>query len=114
MRSTMLNDPVVIVGAARTPMGGFLGDFASLAASELGAVAIRAAVERAGIAARRRRQELIMGCVLPAGQGQAPARQAALKAGLPHAVRLHDGQQDVRLGHEGDDARARLPRGLHA
>ena len=52
----MLNDPVVIVGAARTPMGGFQGDFASLAASDLGAVAIKAAVERAGIAARRRRR----------------------------------------------------------
>ncbi len=81
----MQNDPVVIVGAARTPMGGFMGDFASLAASELGAVAIRAAVERAGIAAADV-QEVIMGNVLPAGQGQAPARQASLKAGLPLAA----------------------------
>src|SRR5262245_2381933 len=78
----MLNDPIVIVGAARTPMGGFQGDFASLAASELGAVAIRAAVERAGLQPADV-QEVIMGNVLPAGQGQAPARQAALKAGLP-------------------------------
>src|SRR6187399_247859 len=78
----MLNDPIVIVGAARTPMGGFQGDFASLAASELGAVAIRAAVERAGLSPADV-QEVIMGNVLPAGQGQAPARQAALKAGLP-------------------------------
>ena len=81
----MLNDPVVIVGAARTPMGGFAGDFASLAASDLGAVAIKAAVERAGIAPDAV-DEVIMGNVLPAGQGQAPARQAALKAGLPLAT----------------------------
>jgi len=78
----MDNDPIVIVGAARTPMGGFQGDFASLAASELGAVAIRAAVERAGIKPEDV-EKAIFGCVLPAGQGQAPARQAALKAGLP-------------------------------
>ena len=78
----MLNDPIVIVGAARTPMGGFQGDFASLCASELGAVAIRAAIARAGIAGEDV-QEVIMGCVLPAGQGQAPARQASLKAGVP-------------------------------
>jgi acetyl-CoA C-acetyltransferase len=81
----MLNDPIVIVGAARTPMGAMQGDFASLAASELGAVAIKAAVERAGIRPDDV-QEAIMGNVLPAGQGQAPARQAALKAGLPLAV----------------------------
>ena len=81
----MLNDPIVIVGAARTPMGGFQGDFAALAASELGAVAIKAAVERAGIAPGDV-QEAIMGNVLPAGQGQAPARQAVLKAGLPLPV----------------------------
>jgi acetyl-CoA C-acetyltransferase len=81
----MLNDPIVIVGAARTPMGGFQGDFASLAASELGAVAIRAAVERAGIAPADV-GKTIFGCVLPAGQGQAPARQASLKAGLPLAT----------------------------
>jgi len=78
----MQNDPIVIVGAARTPMGGFQGDFSSLQASELGAVAIRAAVERAGIKPDDV-QEVIMGNVLPAGQGQAPARQASLKAGLP-------------------------------
>ncbi len=81
----MLNDPIVIVGAARTPMGGFAGDFASLSASDLGAVAIRAAVERAGIAPADV-DEVIMGNVLPAGQGQAPARQASLKAGLPLAA----------------------------
>src|SRR5256885_11780715 len=81
----MLNDPIVIIGAARTPMGGMQGDFASLAASDLGAVAIKAAVERAGVRPDEV-QEAIMGNVLPAGQGQAPARQAALKAGLPLSV----------------------------
>jgi acetyl-CoA C-acetyltransferase len=81
----MLNDPIVIVGAARTPMGGFQGDLAPLTASELGAVAIKAAVERAGIAPSDV-QEVIMGNVLPAGQGQAPARQASIKAGLPLAT----------------------------
>jgi acetyl-CoA C-acetyltransferase len=81
----MLNDPVVIVGAARTPMGGFMGDFASQSASDLGAVAIRAAIARAGIGPEDV-QEVIMGNVLPAGQGQAPARQASLKAGVPLAA----------------------------
>jgi acetyl-CoA C-acetyltransferase len=76
------NDPIVIVGAARTPIGGFQGDFASLAASDLGAVAIKAAVERAGVAPADV-DELIFGNCLMAGQGQAPARQASLKAGLP-------------------------------
>jgi acetyl-CoA C-acetyltransferase len=66
-------------------MAGFMGDFAALSASDLGAVAIRAAVERAGIAPDAV-QEVIMGNVLPAGQGQAPARQASLKAGLPLAT----------------------------
>ncbi|HVF65014.1 MAG TPA: acetyl-CoA C-acetyltransferase [Casimicrobiaceae bacterium] len=78
----MLNDPIVIVGAARTPMGALQGDFASLSASDLGAVAIRAAVERSGVDPSDV-EETIMGNVLPAGQGQAPARQASLKAGLP-------------------------------
>jgi acetyl-CoA C-acetyltransferase len=81
----MQNDPIVIVGAARTPMGGFQGDFAPLSASDLGAVAIKAAVERAGITAADV-QELLFGNCLMAGQGQAPARQAALKAGLPISV----------------------------
>jgi acetyl-CoA C-acetyltransferase len=78
----MQNDPVVIVSAARTPMGAFQGELKDLAAPQLGAAAIRAAVERAGIKPAQV-QEVIMGCVLPAGQGQAPARQAALGAGLP-------------------------------
>jgi acetyl-CoA C-acetyltransferase len=79
------NDPIVIVGAARTPMGGFQGEFTTLAASDLGAVAIRAAVERAGIKPEDV-DKTIFGCVLPAGQGQAPARQASIKAGLPLAT----------------------------
>jgi acetyl-CoA C-acetyltransferase len=78
----MNQDPIVIVGAARTPMAGFQGDFASLTASDLGAVAIKAAVERAGMKPEDV-DKTIFGCVLPAGQGQAPARQASLKAGLP-------------------------------
>ncbi len=78
----MSNDPIVIVSAARTPMGGFMGDFASLTCAQLGSVAIKAAVERAGLRPEQV-EEVIMGCVLPAGQGQAPARQASLGAGLP-------------------------------
>src|SRR3989475_2116804 len=78
----MLNDPVVIVSAARTPMGAFQGELKDFAAPHLGAAAIRAAVERAGVKPEQV-QEVIMGCVLPAGQGQAPARQASLGAGLP-------------------------------
>ena len=80
-----MNDPVVIVGAARTPMGAFQGDMKNVSAPELGAAAIKAAVERAGIKAEDV-QEVIMGNVLSAGQGQAPARQAALGAGLPLGV----------------------------
>ena len=75
-------DPVVIVGAARTPMGSFQSDFASLSAHDLGGVAIKAAVERAGVKAELV-DEVLFGNCLMAGQGQAPARQAALKGGLP-------------------------------
>ena len=80
-----MSDPVVIVGLARTPMGALQGELKDFAAPELGAVAIRAAVERAVIAPADV-QEVIMGCVLPAGQGQAPARQASLGAGVPLAA----------------------------
>lgn len=83
MSQTQIEDPVVIVGMARTPMAGFQGDFARLSAPQLGAVAIRAAVERAGVSDI---DEVIMGNVLSAGLGQAPARQAALGAGLPPSV----------------------------
>jgi acetyl-CoA C-acetyltransferase len=75
-------DPIVVVGAARTPMGGFLGELKDVAAPALGAVAIHAALERAGLPSEAV-DEALMGCVLPAGLGQAPARQAALAAGLP-------------------------------
>ncbi len=78
----MQKDPIVIVSAARTPRGGFQGELKSFSAPELGAAAIRAAIERAGLKPEDA-QEVIMGCVLPAGQGQAPARQASLGAGLP-------------------------------
>ena len=80
-----MSDPIVIVSAARTPMGGFQGDFASMSCAQLGSVAIKAAVERAGLKPEQV-DEVIMGCVLPAGQGQAPARQASLGAGLPLAA----------------------------
>jgi len=81
----MPNDPIVIVSVARTPMGAFQGELKGFAAPELGAAAIRAAVERAGVKPEQV-QEVIMGCVLPAGQGQAPARQASIGAGLPLAT----------------------------
>ena len=77
-----MSDPVVIVSVARTPLGGFQGDLASLTTPQLGAVAIKSAVERARLKPEQV-EEVIMGCVLPAGVGQAPARQAALGAGLP-------------------------------
>ena len=83
---TIADDPVVIVSAARTPMGGFQGDFKGLTAPQLGAAAIRAAVERAGVAPDGV-EEVLFGCVLSAGLGQAPARQAALGAGLDKGTR---------------------------
>ena len=79
------SDPVVIAGYARTPMGGFQGVLAPVKATELGSVAVKAAVERAGLAPDKVEQ-IIMGCVLPAGLGQAPARQAGIGAGLPLGV----------------------------
>lgn len=78
-------DQVVLVGAARTPMAGFQGAFSTVTASDLGGAAIKAAVNAAGIDAARV-DELLMGCVLPAGQGQAPARQAGFAAGLGEEV----------------------------
>lgn len=83
---TMSNDPIVIVSAVRTPMGGFQGELKSLTAPQLGAAAIKAAVERAGVASDAV-DEVLFGCVLPAGLGQAPARQAALGAGLDKSTR---------------------------
>src|SRR5690349_24031840 len=80
-----MSESIVIVGAARTPMGGFQGDFSSLAAHDLGGVAIKAAVERAGISADSVGEVLFGNCLM-AGQGQAPARQAAYKGGLPDSA----------------------------
>jgi acetyl-CoA C-acetyltransferase len=79
------SEPIVVVGAARTPMGGFQGELAGATAARLGAAAIEAALSRAGVEPGRV-DELLMGCVLPAGQGQAPARQAGFAAGLPKEV----------------------------
>lgn len=81
----VLQDPIVIVGAARTPIGSFQGELKEATAPELGATAIRAALQRSGVAAEAI-EEVVFGCVLPAGQGQAPARQAAIHAGLPFAT----------------------------
>ena len=80
-----MSDPIVIVSAARTPIGGLLGDFSALAAHQLGAIAIKAAIERAGVPGDAV-NEVLMGNCLMAGQGQAPARQAVLGAGLPQSV----------------------------
>ncbi|PDT36495.1 acetyl-CoA C-acyltransferase [Rhizobium sp. M10] len=80
-----LQDPIVIIGAARTPIGSFQGELKDAAAPELGATAIRAALERSGVEAEAI-EEVVFGCVLPAGQGQAPARQAAVHAGLPFST----------------------------
>ncbi len=103
----MTNDPVVIVSAARTPMGSFQGAFSSLSAPILGGVAIRAAMLRAGLDASVI-QEVLMGCVLPAGQGQAPTRQAALLADLPLSAGCTtiskvcgSGMKAIMLGHDG-------------
>src|SRR5438477_209025 len=78
-------DPIVIVSAARTPIGGLLGDFSSLAAHQLGSIAVKAAIERAGIPGDAVNEVLLGNCLM-AGQGQAPARQAALGAGLPQSA----------------------------
>jgi len=83
--ATAAHDPIVILSYARTPMGSFQGALAGASATELGAAAVRAAVERAGVSGEDV-DKIFMGCVLPAGLGQAPARQAALGAGLPKSV----------------------------
>ena len=103
----MHEDPIVIAGAARTPMGGFQGDLSGARAPDLGAAAIKAALTRAGIAPEAV-DEVYMGIVLPAGLGQAPARQAALGAGLPVAVpattlnkMCGSGMKAAMLAHDG-------------
>jgi acetyl-CoA C-acetyltransferase len=102
----MSTDPVVILSYARTPMGGMQGALADVAATDLGATAVKAAVERAGVDGADI-ERIYMGCVLPAGLGQAPARQAALKAGLPKSVQATtvnkvcgSGMQTVIMGSE--------------
>ncbi len=99
-------DPIVILSYARTPMGGMQGALADVAATDLGATAVKAAVERAGVEGEAI-DRIYMGCVLPAGLGQAPARQAALKAGLPKSVQATtvnkvcgSGMQTVIMGSE--------------
>lgn len=102
----MSTDPVVILSYARTPMGAMQGAFADVAATDLGATAVKAAVERAGVDGADI-ERIYMGCVLPAGLGQAPARQAAIKAGLPKSVQATtvnkvcgSGMQTVIMGSE--------------
>jgi acetyl-CoA C-acetyltransferase len=106
MAQLSANDPIVVLSYARTPMGGLSGVFADVSATDLGATAVKAAVERAGINGEDV-ERLYMGCVLPAGLGQAPARQAALKAGLPKSVEATtvnkvcgSGMQTVIMGAE--------------
>ncbi len=103
----MSNDPVVIVSAARTPMGNFQGGFSTLSAPQLGAVAIKAAVERSGLDPVLI-EEVLMGCVLPAGLGQAPTRQAGILANLPLTAGCTtiskvcgSGMKAVMLSHDG-------------
>ena len=105
------SDPIVIVSAKRTPMGGFQGDFSSVKAPQLGAAAIKAALEGAGIEAEAV-DEVLMGCVLPAGMGQAPARQASLGAGLSQNVpcttvnkMCGSGMKTVMMGYDALHAR---------
>ena len=100
------NDPVVILSSARTPMGGMQGALADVSATDLGATAVKAAVERSGVAPESF-DRTYMGCVLPAGLGQAPARQASIKAGLPKSVQATtvnkvcgSGMQTVIMGAE--------------
>jgi acetyl-CoA C-acetyltransferase len=100
------SDPVVILSYARTPMGAMQGALADVSATDLGATAVKAAVERAGVAGEAI-DRIYMGCVLPAGLGQAPARQAAIKAGLPKSVQATtvnkvcgSGMQTVIMGSE--------------
>src|SRR6476661_9766356 len=83
--ATAASDPTVILSIARTPMGAMQGALADVSATDLGATVVKAAVERSGVSAAEI-DRIYMGCVLPAGLGQAPARQAALKAGLPKSV----------------------------
>ena len=111
--ATTLPIPIVILSYARTPMGAMQGALADASATDLGATAVKAAVERAGVSGDDI-DRIYMGCVLPAGLGQAPARQAAIKAGLPKSVQATtvnkvcgSGMQTVIMG---DEALARRQR----
>ena len=102
----MSTDPIVILSTARTPMGSMQGALSDASATDLGATAVRAAVERSGVDGKDI-DRIYMGCVLPAGLGQAPARQAAIKAGLPKSVQATtvnkvcgSGMQTVIMGAE--------------
>ncbi|PJI50640.1 MAG: acetyl-CoA C-acyltransferase [Pseudomonas sp.] len=118
-----MNDPIVIVSATRTPMGGFLGDFKDVTAATLGAAAIRAAVERARLGAEEV-DEAVLGCVLSAGQGQAPARQAVLGAGLARGTPCStvnkmcgSGMKAAMMAHDAilaDSARVALAGGMES
>ena len=106
MAQISASDPIVILSYARTPMGALSGVFADVAATDLGAAAVKAAVERAGVSGGEV-ERIYMGCVLPAGLGQAPARQVAIKAGLPKSVEAStvnkvcgSGMQTVIMGAE--------------
>ena len=106
MATTPSSDPTVILSIARTPMGSMQGALADASATDLGATAVKAAVERAGVSGEDI-DRIYMGCVLPAGLGQAPARQAAIKAGLPKSVQATtvnkvcgSGMQTVIMGDE--------------
>lgn len=106
MTQISASDPIVILSYARTPMGGLLGSLADVSATDLGATAVKAAVERSGVSTDDI-ERIYMGCVLPAGLGQAPARQAAIKAGLPKSVQATtvnkvcgSGMQAVIMGAE--------------
>jgi acetyl-CoA C-acetyltransferase len=106
MAQISANDPIVVLSYARTPMGGLAGVFADVSATDLGATAVKAAVERAGVDGADI-ERIYMGCVLPAGLGQAPARQVAIKSGLPKSVQATtvnkvcgSGMQTVIMGAE--------------
>jgi len=106
MAQLSASDPIVVLSYARTPMGGLQGALSEVAATDLGATAVKAAVERAGVAGADV-ERIYMGCVLPAGLGQAPARQVAIKAGLPESVQATtvnkvcgSGMQTVIMGAE--------------
>ena len=105
----MSQDPIVIVGAARTPMGSFQSDFSSLSAHDLGGAAIKAAVERSGVKPEQV-DEVLFGNCLMAGPGPGAGAPGRVQGRVAEIGRRRDALQDVRLGHEGHHARARHDR----